>query len=84
MILAVVIQTLVYSNYGEAWAADEMWSSIVLVFIFWSCVTSYKGAKAAFAVTGWKARLWFLIIPVAVYVVALGVLGFAYSALESA
>lgn len=83
IILAAIVQTLVFPNYMEAWRSEEMWSSLLLVFIVWSCITSYKAVNAAFAVTRWKARIWFLILPLVLYVVVLGVVGAFYAMLEN-
>lgn len=78
-VLVALIQTLLFSDYREAWQADEQWSSAILVFAFWSCWTSYTAATTAFRVSKIKARIWFLILPALLYVVALGVIGTLYS-----
>jgi hypothetical protein len=80
-ILLVLVQTVVFANYGEAWRAEELWSSLIIVFIFWSCVTSYKAART-FDVVRWKARLWFLFLPIAVYIVGFGLVGALYALQE--
>jgi hypothetical protein len=36
----------------------------------WSVLVSYRGVRAAFTVSAWKARVWFLIVP-AVYFLAI-------------
>ncbi|HVS01119.1 MAG TPA: hypothetical protein VMW27_31165 [Thermoanaerobaculia bacterium] len=78
-VLIAIVETLVYANYAEAWNAEEVWSSTVLIFLFWSCFTSYKAAITAFGESSkWKARLWFLILPIMVYVFAIGALGVFY------
>ena len=74
-------QTVFFQNYAEAWNAEEYLSMLLVVFIFWSCVTSYKAATT-YADIGWKARMWFLILPIALYVVALGVIGTLYALLQ--
>lgn len=63
MVCATLIQMLLYHNYLAAWEAEEYWSTLVVIFFFWSCVTSYKAVRANFAVGTWRARIWFLILP---------------------
>jgi hypothetical protein len=78
-ILLALIQTATYSNYAAAWEASEVTGSLVLIFVFWSCWTSYCAATTVFAVQKSKARFWFLILPVAFYVVILGVVTMLFS-----
>lgn len=66
-----------FENYRAYWLADELISSSVLVFVFWSCVTSFKAARRIGA-RRWPALIWFLILPVTVYLLVLGALGAAY------
>lgn len=73
------IQTFLYANYREAWQADELWSTSILVFVFWSCWTSYVGATTVFSLSRTKARVWFLILPAVLYLFAVGAIGFLYS-----
>lgn len=70
--------TIVFSDYGDAWSSEELLSVAFLVFPFWSVVTSYKGVRAQFDVGRWKARTWFLILPLLVYFVAFGAVGALY------
>lgn len=60
-----------YPDYRTAWDEDP-WSSLLLAFVVWSVVVSYRGVTTCFAVERWRARLWFLILPLLVYSVALG------------
>ena len=78
-VLIVLVQTLLFANYQEAWQADEVWSSSILVFVFWSCWTSYAAATTVFPVVKRKAMLWFLILPVLFYIVTLGIVGSLYA-----
>lgn len=78
-VLWTFIQTFLYANYREAWQADELWSSSILIFVFLSCWTSYVGATTTFQLSQTKARVWFLILPVILYLVAIGGIGFLYS-----
>ncbi|OYY50022.1 MAG: hypothetical protein B7X95_00660 [Methylophilaceae bacterium 17-44-8] len=78
-VLLTLIQTALFSNYLEAWRADEFWSSSILLFAFWSCWTSYVAVTTTFQVSKLKARIWFLVLPILLYVVVLGVIGTLYS-----
>jgi hypothetical protein len=82
-VLLALVQTALFSNYREAWRADELWNSSILVFVFWSCWTSYVAVTTAFQVSKPKARIWFLVLPVLLYVFALGVVGTLYSIFAS-
>ena len=81
-LILLAAQTFVFTNYSEARDAEEYWSSLVLVFVLWSCVASYKAARSAFSADKWKARLWFFILPLTLYVVVLGFLGTLYALLS--
>jgi hypothetical protein len=79
-IAATVVQTAAFANYREAWASDEAWSGLLVIFIVWSCIASYKAVRAAFAVSKWKARFWFLIVPLGFYLTVGVVIGVMYAA----
>jgi hypothetical protein len=81
--LLLLLQTVLYSSYLAAWRAEELWSAAFLVFPFWSVWASYSGVRARFDVKVWGARLWFLILPVVVYCLVFGLIGYAYSLIES-
>jgi hypothetical protein len=83
IIIVTIIQTFVFSNYYEAWVADESWSSVAIIFIFWSCITSYIAASTLFNLTKWKARLWFLILPISIYCIAFGAIAAIYVMLQN-
>ena len=82
-ITATLISTFVYESYRAAWNADEAWSALLLVFIVWECIASYKGVRVAFEVGKWKARFWFLILPLAVYLAVALVIGGMYATQET-
>ena len=82
IVLITVAETIVYSNYAEAWAAESWWTIFAIVFVFWSCATSYKAATTAFTLSRCKARLWFLFLPIAVYLVVVGAVGTLYMLTE--
>jgi hypothetical protein len=72
--LLAIIQTALYQNYNAAWHSDDMSGMVIVALLFWSCWTSYCGATTVFPVTKAKARIWFLILPIALYIAALGLL----------
>lgn len=73
-LLAYVAYTFFYASYAEAFASDELYSASLMVFPFWSIFTSYAGARAVFGVEGWRARLWFLVLPLVFYILAFGLI----------
>jgi hypothetical protein len=81
-VLITVAETIVYRNYAEAWVAESWWALFAIVFVFWSCATSYKAATTAFTLSKWKARLWFLFLPIAVYLVVVGLVSGLYMLAE--
>ena len=82
-LLVTVAYTFIYENYRASWTSEEAWSSLLIVFIVWDVVASYKGVRTAFAVSKWKARLWFLILPLGLYAVVAVVIGGIYAMQES-
>jgi hypothetical protein len=78
-ILITLLQTALFSSYQEAWETEEYWSSTILIFTFWACFTSYKAATTAFTLSKWKARTWFLILPIMIYLTVFGVIGTLYA-----
>ena len=73
-LLVTLVWTFAYSNYAEAFVADEPYSVWLILFPFWSLVTAYVGVRTVFDVSPWKARLWFVILPGLLYVFVLGLL----------
>ncbi|MDP2653350.1 MAG: YIP1 family protein [Candidatus Omnitrophota bacterium] len=78
-ILLLLYYTVAFPNYAAAWAGDELWSLLVVIFSFWACVTGYKGATTAFEVRRWPARIWFMILPMVALVIFIGGLGLLYA-----
>lgn len=77
LVYAIVV-TLVFDSYADAWASDESWSTSLLVFPFWSVVTSYRGLSRWYhPIRPWAARVWFIILPCAVYLVVYGLIALA-------
>jgi len=68
-----VIQTFIYQNYVAAWEASNAGGMLILVFLYWSCWTSYCAATTVYALNRNKARLWFLILPAVFYFLIMGV-----------
>lgn len=79
-VLALVGQTFLYSNYLEALEQESFFSLAVLVAVFWSIATTYRGALALFPVTPNRARLWFVILPAAFFFVVVGGVAALYAA----
>jgi hypothetical protein len=72
-VLAAALSMFFFASYAEAFNSEEPYSMVLLVLPFWSSAVSYTGVRAVFGASGWRPRLWFLILPCAFYVVALGV-----------
>jgi len=76
------VVTIVFESYADAWAADESWSALLLVFPFWSVLTSYRGLSQWYRPSRpWATRVWFVILPCVFYLVALGLIAIAYGLL---
>lgn len=72
IVIAALIMTAYFANYQEAWNADELYSVGLLIFPFWSLITSYRGATTLFNLSRGRARLWFVILPAIFYLVVFG------------
>jgi hypothetical protein len=78
-VLSAIVATLTFPNYAAAWA-DEGWgAALLLIFPFWSCVVSYRGVRAAFDVRTGRARFWFLIAPIVLIAIAIGLFAAIYA-----
>ena len=84
LLFYVLVSTFLYESYYDALMAEEAWSSVLLIFPIWSVGTSYRGVRSRFDVRPWRARFWFIILPILVLVVLLGILGIALNLLERA
>jgi len=80
-VLLLIGQTLMFSNYGEAWASEELLSVVLIVFPFWSVYASYRGVRTRFEVSKWRGRTWFLFLPALVYMFLLGLVALLYALL---
>lgn len=76
-----VAQTFSYQNYVEAWEASDAGGLVILIFLFWSCWTSYCAATTVYTLNQNKARLWFLILPTVFYFLVMGVYTTLYALL---
>lgn len=74
----IMISTAFYPDYITYFNADEYWSSIIIIFPFWSVFVSYKGLRANFNVVKWKALIWFVILPSIFYLSAYGFVILSY------
>lgn len=83
-LLLVLLQTVLYPSYLAAWQAEELWSATFVIFPFWAVWVSYCGVRTRFDTSVWGARIWFLILPLLVYSLVFGLLGFAYSLVDAA
>jgi hypothetical protein len=77
IVFIALVQSFKYKDYMNVWRAEEWWSSLSLLFVFWSCGTSYMAART-FPVSKWKARFWFFVLPVLFYFIVLGLIGTRY------
>jgi hypothetical protein len=77
-IAILLVSAFLYPNYIASYNADEYWSSIIIIFPFWACFVSYKGILANFNVVKWKALLWFVVLPIVFYSLAIGFIFWAY------
>lgn len=71
---AALLSMAFYASYAEAYQASLSYNLVLIVFPFWSVAVSYTGARTVFGLGGWRVRLWFLILPLAAYVIGLGLL----------
>jgi hypothetical protein len=78
-VLALVGQTLLYPNYLVAYQLEFGFSTFVVVMIFWSLFTTYKGALALFKVSGRRTQVWFIALPAIFYFIILGGVGLLYA-----
>lgn len=76
-ILVALWQAIVYASPLDSWQGDD-WSFLVVLFVPWACFVRYRGARACFDVRPWRARVWFFVLPVAVFVVGSAALLAAY------
>lgn len=71
-IVIVLLWTAIMPSYRQGLTAGRNYFGALLLFPFWSLVTSYIGATTLFALSRRKARIWFLGLPALFYVFTLG------------
>lgn len=71
VVLVTITQTFIYDNYLNTFFSDELVSSFVILFFsIYSCWSSYVATKVLFSADK-RAILWFLILPLVFYVLAI-------------
>ena len=71
-VLSLVGQSLLYDNYIQAYESDTFLSIIVVIMMFWSMFTTYKGAINLFSVSRRRAQIWFIGLPAVFYFFIMG------------
>jgi hypothetical protein len=74
-VLYTMTQTIMYPNYRAAWASESVWGLLLMGFVLWSTVVSWRAVLAAFPVRPTRALWWFLILPIIFYCVLFGAVG---------
>ena len=64
---AGIVASMMHATPRDAESAGSWLALAFLVLPFYSVLVSYRGVRTLFEVTRWKARLWFLALPLAVY-----------------
>jgi hypothetical protein len=67
-VVFLAVQTLQHPSYRAASEAGSPLPLLVLGMVLWSQVTVYRGALALFPVSRARAALWFLVLPIAFFV----------------
>ena len=73
VIIVTMLQTLMYSDYLDAYENSLILNCVALPFMFWSCWVSYRAATLVFKTNAW-AKLWFLGLPILFYLLGIGFL----------
>lgn len=79
LFLLALTYTGVYESYTHAYFSSDLAPIALLIFPFWSCVTSYIGTKEVLGLEGFKPIMLFLVLPITFYLVLyvfFGILGF--------
>lgn len=77
-----VIDTFRFPDYLASWNGASPWLLVLMILPFWSVWVAYRGARTAFDTRPGRARWWMLIMPSAVYLIAMGVITALYDRLE--
>lgn len=71
IVLLSAAWTLSFPSFAAASAKAPRTDWLLLLLPFWSTWIGYVGVRAVFGVSGWRPRLWFLILPALFYLLAL-------------
>ena len=67
-VLLAAVWTCLYSNLAEAASEGAMSMLLIVLFLFWSCITSYFAATTCWPkISRARAALWFLALPLLFY-----------------
>ncbi|MEM8960391.1 MAG: Yip1 family protein [Acidobacteriota bacterium] len=68
-LVALGLDTFTFAAPGDSAAATRMWSLLAYCALLWSCYVSYRAARSLFQINRRASRLWFLYLPLAVYLI---------------
>jgi hypothetical protein len=71
IVLLSAVWTLSFPSFAAAYEKAPRTDWLLLLLPFWSTWIGYVGVRAVFGVSGWRPRLWFLILPALFYLLAL-------------
>lgn len=83
-ILGLVAITFLYPSYFAAYGEEMAFSFVVIVTLFWSIGTIYKGARALFDVHRGRTLVWFVVLPALFYFLLMGGVAVLYAFAEQA
>lgn len=70
-VLYGIWETQHYTSPGDAREGMDNGWLLIIAALFWSVYVSYRGVRTAFITRKWAARLWFAILPAALYSLSL-------------
>ncbi|WP_350432561.1 YIP1 family protein [Shewanella sp. H8] len=62
--IGMLVVTLCYNDYLNFYTEDFILSIVVVIFVLWSLIVSYKAVSTNFKVKKWLAIWWFMIAPI--------------------
>lgn len=71
-LILTLVDSATYATPLEADREGGWWWLAMLVLVFWSSNVSYQGVRVLFQTTCWRARTWFLFLPLTFYGAMLG------------
>ncbi len=74
-VVLAIITSMVFPSFIAAYNSESLLPLFILVFPFWSVIVSYKGATSLFEVSLSRARIWFLALPLVLYMLLVGIFG---------